>query len=86
MEHWLRWIFQFLSPASFEEVLSLVKHKSAVVKEVWYTCAFSAMVEIWISRNRRMYEEAIPSIENVKQKILRFIKECSVRCQDTYGF
>ncbi|XP_026417606.1 uncharacterized protein LOC113313099 [Papaver somniferum] len=73
--HWLGGIFKILNPSNFDEVLNSVQSKSPAVNEIWYIAVYTLMVEIWLTRNKKLYEDVTPNTENgIKSKTTR-IKE-----------
>ncbi|XP_026451628.1 uncharacterized protein LOC113351939 [Papaver somniferum] len=79
--HWLGGIFKFLNPSNFDEVLNWVQSKSPVVKEIWYIDAYTLMVEIWLTRNKKLYKDETPNTKNVKHKILWFTRVYNSRIE-----
>ncbi|XP_026398920.1 uncharacterized protein LOC113294758 [Papaver somniferum] len=77
--HWLCGVFYCPVPINFEEILSFAKQKNPAVKEVWYICAFNVMVELWLTRNSVLHEDATPSVDKIKRRIAGIAKEGKFR-------
>ncbi|XP_026435209.1 uncharacterized protein LOC113332928 [Papaver somniferum] len=56
-----------------------VQKRSSSVREVWFICAFTVMVELWFTGNKVCYDDEIPNLVNFKLRIMQFTKENTVR-------
>ncbi|XP_026398452.1 uncharacterized protein LOC113294269 [Papaver somniferum] len=81
--NWIGGMFNLTTPTKFDEVIAFVKKHSSAIRQIWYISAFSVMVELWMTRNLRMYENINPNAEKFKHKILSFTKECGIRVNRT---
>ncbi|XP_026396255.1 uncharacterized protein LOC113290881 [Papaver somniferum] len=76
---WLDGIFCFLNPRSAEEMLSLAKHNSPAIKELWRMTSLITIKEIWFHRNSCVYDEERPNAKIIQDRILKFTAECEIR-------
>ncbi|XP_026419470.1 uncharacterized protein LOC113315405 [Papaver somniferum] len=76
---WLGGMFNLNTPSKFEEVIACVKNHSSAIRQIWYISSFSVMVELWMARNLKLYDNINQNAEKFKDKILSFTKECGIR-------
>ncbi|XP_026437913.1 uncharacterized protein LOC113336103 [Papaver somniferum] len=79
---WLGGIFLFLNPLSSDDNLSRTKNKSSVIQELLIS-SLCTMVEIWFTRNKMFFEEDIHNVEQSKQRILQYTRDCRFRIKGT---
>ncbi|XP_026419615.1 uncharacterized protein LOC113315567 [Papaver somniferum] len=80
---WICSIFEFEIPQSFIDVCKLAHHKSPLSKEVWMIVACSIIKELWFQKNKKLFEEKSPQLNEFKRKIWQFVYEGGFRMKDT---
>ncbi|XP_026420149.1 uncharacterized protein LOC113316144 [Papaver somniferum] len=77
--NWLGCMFNLYAPTKFNKFIACVKNHRSAIRQIWYIRSFSVMVELWIARNLKLYENINPNAVKFKDKILNFTKEYGVR-------
>ncbi|XP_026417116.1 uncharacterized protein LOC113312588 [Papaver somniferum] len=80
---WLYQVFKFPKPTSFSDMCKLAKNCSPLVKQVWMTAVCVTMRELWFQKNKKLFENIEPNINNFKNRILQCVNEGGNRMNGT---
>ncbi|XP_026430547.1 uncharacterized protein LOC113327585 [Papaver somniferum] len=76
---WICSIFNFAIPQSFNDVCKSAQHKGPLIKEIWMTATCTIMKELWFQKNKKLFEEKSPHINEFKRKIWQAVYEGGFR-------
>ncbi|XP_026410824.1 uncharacterized protein LOC113306055 [Papaver somniferum] len=76
---WLGGIFCFLHTRSYDEMLTMAKHKSPAIKELWKISSFITMKEIWFQRNRCVYDKDKVNVKVIQYRIVKLTSEYEIK-------
>lgn len=80
---WICNIFNFRLPASFTDIISFTIQKRKLVKSLWLIAAYTIVRELWFLKNRIIFEDKQESEEQFKNKIIKLIRDFSIRLKST---
>ncbi|XP_026459412.1 uncharacterized protein LOC113360078 [Papaver somniferum] len=76
---WICSVFKFKIPKSFEEVWNNAKGKSPFMRECWIIDGCEILKELWFQKNKMLFEQVKPNIQNFKGRIKKTVYEGGFR-------